>query len=178
MTAKQILINRLKVKLEEAQAAVTDYADAIAYNSKLPDSFFENLFDIKESEITPIQNCVELKSVPLHKKVQDDLSNNSDYGRNKRLIIEILQDEGKAILKSEIVSKFEAKTGLNNQKKVVTNAIAALSGENSLMGYKPTGMKFRGNYWALATWMESDNKIKEEYEPKILTKLERIMNTA
>lgn len=79
------------------------------------------------------------------------------------------------MLKSEIVSKFEEITKEKDATSMVTNAIAALSGaDNAIVGYKPEGMRFRGNYWALSTWMDG-KKIKDQYAPKPMTALERLM---
>ena len=89
---------------------------------------------------------------------------NNAYGSNRKIVLEIIRTEGKAMLKSAIVQKFEEITGLKDQNGVVTTAISSLNFSHVLIGYKPEGAKFRGLYWTLKTWWVND-KLAEEHKP-------------
>ena len=166
MTAKQIFLKRIKDKLEASEIEVKTYKELYSQNEKLPDSFFEGLVDMPEGA-----TAVTDKQRPPLELISQSAS---DYGRNKRLVIEIINKEGMAMLKSDIIKKFEEMTNEKDASAIVTNAMAALSStDEAIVGYKPKkGVKFRGNYWALSTWMDGE-EIRPEYAPKPVSILEK-----
>lgn len=161
MTAKQVFLNRIKDKLEAAEIEVKTYKDLLTQNEKLPDSFFEGLFDIQTSS----PELADVRVVSSQPDIGDNDETTNDYGRNKRVVVEILNKNGKAMLKGDIVKMFEQITGEKDATSIVTNAMAALSSiDKAIVGFKLKGVRVRGNYWALATWMDGED-IKDQYSP-------------
>jgi hypothetical protein len=72
--------------------------------------------------------------------------------------------------KSEIIERFEGLyPDLAGEKAVrtVTFAISGLQANtNQIKGYKPIGLRMKGNYWTLTEWWEGA-KLKNEYKARI-----------
>lgn len=137
---------------------------AYDYNNALPDYIFENLqpiglpSHISGSTDEPI-------------KVKEE-GGGLEYGENKRLILKILAENGKAMLKSQIVHKFLDEVVMPEKMALnaVTNALSSLTIDKEIKGYKPAGLKFKGLFWTLSEWWITDLKSDKErlpmqYEP-------------
>jgi len=179
MTAKTNFLARLQDEINAKEKELKTLKEVFASNSQLSEDFFTNFFPLSakdnvdthrgpiKQEIPFIQEGIDSTigvGSELMKLAQKIQAKGDHYGQNRRTILQILKNQGKAMLKQEILEKFEEVTGKKDQQNTVTNALAGLSFDKIVIGYKPTGAKFRGNYWALITWFEG-GKIKKEYEP-------------
>jgi hypothetical protein len=152
MSAKEQFLQKLKEQIKVLQ-------DAYDSNSKLPDSFFELIFPV--SNHTKTINVIQPFS-----SILDKTSEIFDYGKNKKAVLKIIEDAGHVVIKSFIVEIFSKATGIDEGEsmRVITNALAALSQDGAVIGYKADSVRMRGNFWGLKKWFEND-KLKEEYKP-------------
>lgn len=157
MNAKEIFIKRIEDQLKVLQ-------DALEYNRSLPVSFFENL-QLSPAVDAPTANA--FKSLDKGSTVRPDkYIDVSDYGANRRLIIEILKAEGVGMVKWNIAARFAELTGKSKEEvaNMVTNGISGLNQEGSIVGYKPDGLKFKGFFWTLPQWWENQ-QLKAHHKP-------------
>ncbi|MEO9021060.1 MAG: hypothetical protein ABI237_07615 [Ginsengibacter sp.] len=159
MNKKESFLNSILDQIKILQLAYDS-------NKNLPDYIFENMQDI--SLPTNVTKNIGTEE-PL--KLKDD-GETLEYGENKRLILKILRDNNKAMLKGEIVDKFleVAKMPETMAINAVTNGLAAMSNDGEVIGYKPAGLKFRGKFWTLNEWWITDLKTNKkrlplQYEP-------------
>jgi len=146
MNAKQIFIQRMEEHIQAMQ-------DALERNKSVPDSLFENLPSISPQAAFNTANVA-----PKPKR--------EEYGKNKKVVLEIFGEAKKALKKMDVATKFSEKTGrtMSDSVRTVTNALSSLHDEHLIRGYKPAGLKFKGQYWTLPEWWDND-VIKLEYEP-------------
>ena len=159
MTKKEAFLNSISEQINILQQAYN-------YNKALPDYIFETLQDI--SLPASIERNIT-KEEPV--KVNEE-SGSLEYGENKRLVLKILNDKNKAMLKAEILKKFTEEVVMPEKLALnaVTNALAALNRDHEVKGYKPAGLKFKGLFWTLENWWITDFKTNKvslpiQYEP-------------
>lgn len=169
MTAKEIFLSRIELQIKSLQ-------DAYEYNKNLPDSLFENLVPVSNAVDKPTANVTktlidnsvlnfqQLKYVS--KDFQQTLSKEYEYGQNKKMLISILTDEGKAMVKWNITKKFAELSGKSVEEvtNTITNTLATLNSDRTIIGYKPEGLKFKGYFWGLSHWFKH-GIILPEYAP-------------
>lgn len=165
MTAKEHFLQKMEELIKTSESELIALKEAYLQNKKLPDSFFQHL-----------QSPPEISEIMVHAPKSENpplltggeavsVITNSDYGRNRKLVLQILKDEGKALLKGNIVSKFEELTGETNTTGIITNALASLSTEGTVIGFKNEEVKVRGLYWGLKSWFDEKGKILENHKP-------------
>ncbi len=86
------------------------------------------------------------------------------WGDKKRIVLEIISEKERALLKNQIVEEFEYRTMTTDQENTVTNALTALRVDGKIEGGKVKGIKFRGKYWGLPEWFENE-ELKEQFIP-------------
>lgn len=154
MNAKEQFLKKLKDQIKVLQ-------DAYEYNSSLPVSFFENLMGNDTKPGLPVSKPL------LHPTVRPDkYIDVSEYGANRRLIIDILRTEGVGMVKWNIASRFAELTGKRKEEidHMITNGLSGLKHEGSVKAYKPAGLKFKGFFWTLSHWWDGDN-LKKDHRP-------------
>lgn len=170
MTAKEIFLNNILHEIDVLQTAYNNTKD-------LPDSLFELMKPISKPVNKPTAN-----GFPSLHKLKDAIDTNpikffesnnlkpqidiSEYGANKKLILDILKAEGMAMVKWNITARFAEMSGKPKEEisETVTNAISALKMDKLIIGYKPKGLVFKGLFWGLSEWFNGEN-IKSDYSP-------------
>lgn len=155
MNAKEHFLKKITDQIKILQ-------DAYEYNSSLPASFFENMiFVADKSHLLDVSKPHTASTVRPDKYVDV-----SEYGANRRLIIEILRTEGVGMVKWNIASRFAELTGKKREEidSMITNGISGLKQEGSIKGYKPEGLRFKGFFWTLSHWWVGDT-LKKEHRP-------------
>ena len=160
MTAKDTFLKKILVKIET-------YKAAYEYNKNLPDDFFEDL----QSDATT--TAIATVSNPAYSSIIDHGSDSgqdiiSEYGKNKKTVLQILSTRKSPLLKTQIILDFERITGQKQAIDIVTNALTALKSDGVVMGYKPNGLRFRGYYWGLVDWLDENGNMKPEHIPLII----------
>jgi len=150
-------MNAKETFLKKLADQVKIYEEAIEFNKKLPESFFEGLQNDFHPGLETEKAISNINGIGLY-KAED---NKYDYGKNKRTVTEILKNNNRVMMKGDIIDEYERITGENDAAKTVTNSLAALSTEKVVKGYKPEGYKIRGYYWGLLAWFENDELISE-----------------
>ncbi|MGF2412236.1 hypothetical protein [Ferruginibacter sp.] len=173
MTSKEAFLNRILEQIQTLQSAYE-------FNKGLPDSLFDSLPSASNSiQKNILHNHPSLTSIQINKPSANVQRINTikspaasaygqqqDYGINKRTLIQILHDEGKAMVKWNIQTRFAEMLGKTTDEvlNTVTNTIATLKEDGTIIGYKPQGLKFKGQFWGLSEWYEN-GIIKEQYSP-------------
>jgi hypothetical protein len=168
MTAKESFLNSL---LNQIQTLQTAYE----FNKSLPDSVFEGMIAVQQpSKNQTISKAIDKPSANVQRlpvyfgggSMVNTTNQQSEYGINKRTLIKILEDEGKAMVKWNIQSRFAELLGKSTEEvlNTVTNTLATLKEDGTIEGYKPEGLKFKGQFWGLSEWFVN-GFIKEQYSP-------------
>ncbi len=155
MNAKEIFLRRVEEQIKVLQ-------DAYEYNKSLPISFFENL----QFGAIPMPTANVSKPEHISTVRPDKYIDVSEYGANRKLILDILINEGVGMVKWNIASRFADLTGKNKLDidTMITNGISGLKQEGSLLPYKPEELKFKGFFWTLPHWWEN-GKLKDKHKP-------------
>lgn len=156
LSPKQLFLQRIEEQLKVLK-------DAYEYNKSLPESFFENL------QLSP---AVDMPTANVHKSLTDSTVRPdkyidiTEYGANRRLILDILKNEGVGMVKWNIASRFAELTGKKREEidNMITNGLSGLKYEGSVVPYKPEGLKFKGFFWTLPHWWEN-GYLKAQYKP-------------
>jgi len=151
MNKKETFLNSILDQIKVLQQAY----DA---NKNLPEYIFENMQSI--SLPSNVANNIET----IEPKKKDGLQ--LEYGENKKTVIKILEDNQRAMLKSDIINGYMDELIMPESMAInsVTNSLAALSKDGIIKGHKPAGLKFKGKFWTLAEWWQ-DGKLPLQYEP-------------
>jgi hypothetical protein len=150
MTKKEAYLKAISTKTTQLQAL---YGLVLT----IPDSLFDELHQVAFPVAdNPIPVTI---TVPTEPKANSE----NDWGKNKRLVIEILKANNKPMLKSDIIIQYQNRTGIQDATNIITNALAALRDDLKVKGYKPDGLKFRGFLWTLVSWWKDDKTILREY---------------
>ena len=158
MTAKETFLKRLLDQINSLQSAYD-------FNKGLPDSFFEGLNGVTNPQISNITTS-DKAVVITGRGAKISPGKEDEYGRNRRLVREIIKREGRFLLKSEIETFYrEIIKATEDQTDAVTNAISGLIADKTIKGYKPTEFKVRGNLWGLPNWFQGDEPL-EAYKPR------------
>ena len=155
MNAKEQFLKRIKDQIKVLQ-------DAYEYNSTLPDHFFDNMLFVANDKPS-----LDVAKAGTHSTVRPDkYVDVSEYGANRRLIIDILRTEGVGMVKWNIASRFAELTGKKQEEidAMITNGISGLKQEGSIKGYKPEGLRFKGFFWTLSHWWDGDT-LKKQHRP-------------
>lgn len=155
MTAKETFLHRILEQIKSLQAAYD-------FNKGLPDNFFEGL-NAAFPQPGPINKPPLTSGQDIRPRILP--GSEEEYGRNRRLVKEIIKRENRLLLKSEIETFYREilKTD-EDQTDAVTNAISGLIADKTIKGYKPTEFKVRGNLWGLSMWFQGDS-LRAGYEP-------------
>lgn len=151
MNRKETFLNSILDQIKVLQLAYDT-------NKNLPDYIFDNMQSISLPE-NVVKNIETVEP-----KKEDGAA--LEYGANKKWVLKILEDNNKAMLKADIVDKFLEHVVMPETMAMstVTNSLAALSQEETIKGYKPAGLKFKGKFWTLGEWWQ-DGKLPLQYEP-------------
>lgn len=151
MTKKETFLNSILDQIKVLQLAYDT-------NKNLPEYIFENMQGIT------LPANVEKNIETIEPAKEDGAA--LEYGLNKKTILKVLGDNKKAMLKADILDKFLDNVVMPQKMAInaVTNSLAALSQEETIKGYKPAGLKFKGKFWTLAEWWEN-GKLPIQYEP-------------
>lgn len=156
MNAKEIFLQRVQEQIKVLQ-------EAYEYNKSLPVSFFENL----QFGALPMPTANVYKPAADTSTVRPDkYIDVSEYGANRKLILDILINEGVGMVKWNIATRFAELTGKLKGEidNMITNGLSGLNHEGSIKPYKPEGLKFKGFFWTLPHWWEGD-QLKEKHKP-------------
>lgn len=183
MTSKEIFLSRIQQQIKSLQDTYNynkDLPDSMFENltpqisapPQKPGTLGDALVKIANS-IQPFKPNPALQAINESLKMAASLNNStysindmrdseetkSDYGRNRKLIMRILMDEKKAMLKWDITKRFSeiVDKPIGDVTNVVTNALAGLTTDKAVRGYKPKGLKFKGLFWGLPSWFDGDN---------------------
>ncbi len=157
LTSKQLFLNRIEEQIKILR-------DAYEYNKSLPDSFFENL-NLTPMVDMPTANVFKASN-PNSTVRPDQYIDITEYGANRKLIIDILKVEGVGMVKWNIARRFAELTGKDPEEigAMVTNGLSGLNHEGSIKPYKPEGLKFKGFFWTLPHWWEN-GQLKAAHKP-------------
>lgn len=158
-----------EIFLKKIQDQITVLEQAYSYNKQLPDLFFEGLA-IPTSSLVSIPEAQPIQQTPLFEENKTD----AEYGFYKKMVVKILKEKKVAMLKSQIVKEATKITG-KEETGSITNAITGLSTDGVVKGYKPEGIKVRGNYWTLSNWWENE-QLQSEYEPEPEAAINKYLN--
>lgn len=173
MSAKQQFLDRILAQIKSLQAAYD-------LNKSLPESMFEGLVHIHSPSIkNEIEKAYDgnIKYTEGATEINMVSDVSDDYGRNRRLVKEIVTKADRLLLKSEIFEEYK-KLVPGADIGSVNNALFGLVGEGLIQGYRPTEFKIRGKIWGLTSWFIKDKPsfdylpVKEHFMNKKLQNME------
>lgn len=160
MNIKEVILNELTRKKEEI-----DFA--IGYVNNMPIEVMEVIMAKVNSisDISFLGNGIATTKLSSETFFAQNEGNNEEYGLNRKLIVQVLTENNRAMRKVEIAQKYKVlKPSSKDPLQEVTNAISALSKKGVIGKYMPNDISFRGNYWVLTNWF-LDGNLLDEHQP-------------
>lgn len=159
MNAKQRFLQSISERITALQKEVSDLQAYYQSTSNLPDSFFETV-------IKPT-NWQTVNSISKTLDNSNSLNGTSlQFGNFRKVVAQILADNGNAMLKTEIIKELERRVpDVQYAESIVRNSLSALRKRKVVRLHKPSGVAMKGGYWSLEQWWNGD-KLKVEHQPK------------